>query len=152
MSKKDIAKERVDDLDYGTVVSLDVFGEWFSLIRVEDLDLEAMTLSELRNAIQTEELAFLSAYGAMNEELLKLGRCLVRNGQSYRVLLPSENKERADKYFNDARNKAKKGEQLLRNTPSRYMEKDNSASRLMIMQDRAKRRGKDKDKDKDKPE
>ncbi|WP_292663282.1 hypothetical protein [Nitratifractor sp.] len=78
------------------------------------------------------ELAELSAIDFIREQLLKEGRFLKRDGEFYRILLPSENEIQIDAYMRNAQRKLSRAIKLGKNTPGRSVAIDNAIVRATM--------------------
>lgn len=70
-----------------------------------------------RATFKAIEIERLGATDAVRKALLQEGKYLQQTGDSYRILLPSENMAQFRKYTNQAIGKLKRGDMLLKNTP-----------------------------------
>lgn len=97
-----------DFFEYGRVIEAKDFRELFG-IEVPEM----ATYKEFKNV----ELKELQCVGFVRDKLLRQGKYLAQNGETYRVLLPSENKTQTEAYMNSADRKLKKAIMLSKNTP-----------------------------------
>jgi hypothetical protein len=71
-----------------------------------------------RQEFEKLELEELSFVGYCRDQLLNSGKYLKQDGDSYRVLLPSENQKQVEHYMANADNKLKRAIKLAKNTPA----------------------------------
>ena len=99
-------------LDYGSVVTGAQLRE---LADIEEIEYPAMKADIDRQTLQE-----LAVTDYIRNKLLNEGKYLKGDGESYRVLLPSENAAQVLSYMNSADSKLKRGIKLNNNTPAEY--------------------------------
>lgn len=123
----------IANMDYGDVWSED---KLVSVFEIELPDLSGDAKSILRNA-KKYDLAKMSAYCMINEQLLNHGKCFIQDGDIYRVPLISEVTNYISKYYNSSNRKFKKAEKLRksfsRQNPVEAKEVNNRVNRTMSM-------------------
>lgn len=80
-------------------------------------------------------LVELSAIGYVRNELLKQGMYLKKDGDDYRILLPSQNAEQVRNFLNSADRKLLRALKLSKNNPDRTPEHDVVEARLHMRRD-----------------
>ena len=111
-------------LDYGSVIP----GE---LVR----ELLGISYPEVGTKKDFDEVALveLAAVDYVRNILLGEGKYLAGQGDDYRVLLPSENKQQIERYMASADRKLRRAGKLSRSTPTpRHERDDNTAARIML--------------------
>ena len=103
-------KELIDTgkLDYGSVWSE---SELITMFDIQLPDLSGNANSILKNATDFN-LKKLSAYCAINEQLLNCGRVFIQDKDVYRVPIISETTYHINKYYSSSNKKFKKAEKL----------------------------------------
>lgn len=97
-----------DFFEYGSVIEAKDFREFFGI------ELPEMATYKEFKAFELKEL---QCVGYVRDKLLKQGKYLAQSGETYRILLPSENKTQTEAYMNSADRKLKKAILLSKNTP-----------------------------------
>lgn len=86
-----------------------------------------------RKQFKDLELAELDATDYVRNVLLGRGMYLLRTGNDYRILLPSENAAKVESYIASATRKLNRSLKLTRNTPKTDMAKpDQTEARIMM--------------------
>jgi hypothetical protein len=131
----------IDDIaemmTYGHVIHRKALLKLLGVVTTDDADLIGASPAYIRSVAKHEEFAELSAVTPLRFALLAKGRYLKKDGEAYRVLLPSENAAVAANMLDTANGKIKRANLLLRNTPVQPQDKTNSLSRAAISQVRA---------------
>ena len=132
----------IDDIaemmPYGHVIHRKALLKLLGVVITDDADLIGTSPAHIRSVAKHEEFAELSAVTPLRFALLAKGRYLKKDGEAYRVLLPSENTAVAANMLDTANGKIKRANLLLRNTPVQPQDKTNSLSRAAIAQARLK--------------
>jgi hypothetical protein len=120
-------------LDYGSVFSADIIRS------VAGVSIpEKGTFKQFQDA----QLAELQAVTAVRDELLKDGKYLKKDGENYRILLPSENAEQVRKMNDSADRKYKRAILLQKMTPKNAFEKetnkDSSHSKIFDLMNKSR--------------
>ena len=109
-------------LDYGQSFSREYFRELCGIVMPE-----TGTAKDFENVA----LAELSAIGAIRDALLNQGKYLKKDGEAYRVLLPSENALQVQFMNQAAKRKINRARKLERNTPRDAEKKHVTATQTM---------------------
>lgn len=116
---------KLNDLDifkYGAVITQDEIYKTFDLEPPEKAtykEWEKFSLEELK------------VTGAIRDFLLDHGKYLKKDGSTYRILLPSENKKQYDEMLDQARRKSNRADKLIRNTQSETVYRQSASSDLL---------------------
>ena len=94
--------------EYGTVVECKRYREFFGIVYPE---------SGTKKEFDTLQLEELSHIDFIRNQLLNEGKYIKRDGECYRILLPSENESQVRSYMENADGKLKKAIKLAKNTP-----------------------------------
>jgi len=97
-----------DFFEYGRVIEAKDFRELFGIVLPE-----VGTYKDFKEV----ELKELQCVGFCRDKLLKQGKYLTQDKDTYRVLLPSENKTQVESYMTSADRKLKRAILLSKNTP-----------------------------------
>ncbi len=122
-------------LEYGAVMESMLFREVFGV--------EEITYPAERRDIEKQVLEELTCIDYVRNKLLNEGKYIKRDGDIYRVLLPSENAGQVLSYMNSADNKLKKGIKLNTNTPTEYKINANDEVRAIMKRESIKDQTKD---------
>lgn len=85
-------------------------------------------------------LAELAAIGYVRNHLLDEGKYITADGDSYRILLPSENAKQVEAYLEASNRKRRKGLRLLKSTPPGTAEFPSQLESRLSMRDSERRR------------
>jgi hypothetical protein len=115
------------------------YGSTFKRSRVLDImgieDIEFGTQKEF----QVQELAELSGIGYMRNILINQGKWIIRKGETYRILHPSENSSQIDSFMRSGSNAYLKASKLAKSTDPRFLiEHDQLAAKIQSRRKAAK--------------
>lgn len=85
-------------------------------------------------------LAELAAIGYVRNHLLDEGKYITADGDSYRILLPSENAKQVEAYLEASNRKRRRGLRLLKSTPPGMAEFPSQLESRLSMRDSERRR------------
>lgn len=86
----------------------------------------------------------LAAVDFIRTLLLREGKYLAGDKDSYKILLPSENRAQVDAYMSQADRKLRRAQTLLRNTPAQTVRQlDQTEARIMMKRESIRRNGRD---------
>lgn len=110
-------------LEYGATFTAEYFKQLCGIVEPK---------TGTRKDFESIALAELSAIDFIRNVLIQNGRYIKKDGDSYRVLLPSENAKQADLMRESARKKLKKAKSLETNTPTESVVKHQTSTQSMI--------------------
>jgi hypothetical protein len=110
-------------LEYGATFSADYFRELCGIVEPK---------TGTKKEFDMASLAELSAIDFIRNVLIQNGRYIKKDGDNYRVLLPSENAKQADLMRESARKKLNKAKKLETNTPKDAIIKHQTSTQSMI--------------------
>ena len=139
-------EDLIEMMTYGYVIHRKSLLKMRGIVITDDADLIGTSPAHIRSVAKKEEFAELSVITPLRFALIAQGRYLKKDGEAYRVLLPSENATVAANMLDKGNAKIGRANLLLRNTPVYAQSKTNSLSRAAIAQARA-----DKLNDEEKP-
>ena len=119
--------------DYGSVIPSSDIRTLFGIVMPE-----SGTYQQFKDV----ELQELQVVGHIREQLLNEGKYIKREGENYRVLLPSENADQVRKMNDSAKRKYNRALKLERNTPketTQAKQQTSVMSRLRDLKAREKR-------------
>jgi len=119
-------------LDHGSYISGDEFRNYFGI---------KMPVMGKHSDFKSAELEELTCSGFLRDLLLNEGKYLKSEKDSYRILLPSENKEQVLSYMSQADKKLKRGIKLNKNTPVEHKIQTQDEVRMIMKRDQVKRHG-----------
>jgi hypothetical protein len=117
-------------LDYGCSFPADLVREY--------MEIECPKVGT-RQQFNDAALAELSAIDYVRNVLLGRGMYLTSDGDSYRILLPSENKMQIERYISSADHKLRRAQKLSRNTPRSGHAVDNTDARIYMKRESVRR-------------
>lgn len=110
--------------DYGAIVK-----------RSDVLDFLGITVPEMgtKKEFDAIALAEVDAMQSVRDTLLREGKYIKQDGEFYRVLLPSQNKEQVEAFMRAADRKLKRAVMLSKTTPAEHMDvHDNAGTRARM--------------------
>jgi hypothetical protein len=110
--------------EFGSVISNELFRMFFA---IDEIEYPAM-----RKEIENQQLNELSAADFCRNKLLNEGKYFKKVGDTYRVLLPSENAQQVLSYMKTADAKLKRGIKLNDRTPTAFRISSNDEARLFM--------------------
>jgi len=110
--------------EFGGVISNELFRMFFA---IDEIEYPAM-----RKEIENQQLSELSAADFCRNKLLNEGKYFKKIGDTYRVLLPSENAQQVLSYMRTADAKLKRGIKLNDRTPTAFRISSNDEVRLFM--------------------
>jgi hypothetical protein len=110
-------------LGYGSVIPADIVRK-----------LIGISLPITGTRAQFAELVLLEfgPVAILRDQLLDEGKYLKKDGDSYRILMPSENAERIQKYNDAAVRKLQRATRLRKHTPKEHRPKHDNAGALLL--------------------
>lgn len=94
-----------------------------------------------RQQFNDAALAELSAIDYVRNVLLGRGKYITSDGDTYRVLLPSENQAQIERYISSADHKLRRAQKLSRNTPRAASTADHTDARIYMKRESVRRNG-----------
>jgi hypothetical protein len=119
-------------LDYGSVIKRQDLLQLFGIPIYTDDNIVGLNLEQIRSRLKNADLQELAVSDHIRRILLLEGKYFERNGDTYRVAMPSENAAMADNFMKAAQRKIRRARVLLKNTPGDIVETSNLASRLLM--------------------
>lgn len=110
-------------LEYGAQFSADYFRDLCGIVE---------PITGTKKQFDAVSLAELSAIDFLRNVLLEKGRYIKKDGDNYRVLLPSENAKQSDLMRTSARKKLNKAKKLEENTPQDAIKKHQTCTHSML--------------------
>ena len=132
-SKYKQLKSKIENLmndgvfDFGSIIPNDIITSSFELNKLTEAEYNSMTLKHIRKRIESDTLVELNVIGMIRNILLNEGRYITKIKENYRVCLPSENYDIAEKYFNEGNRKFNKARRLLKNSRSEISTHDKNS-------------------------
>ena len=116
-----ILEKHKSKFEYGEVMNEAEFREIFNVVVTSNNEFTALakhlTKEQIKKQISDEILLELSVSGIVKDILHSQGKHLIKQGNIYRVALPSENELIASKYRSKASRAILKARKLTENTP-----------------------------------
>jgi hypothetical protein len=91
-----------------------------------------------RRDFERVQLLEMTAVEYVRKQLLEQGMWITRQGNQYHIPLPSENSHYATNMLSSAARKIKRAGRLVSNTPTCNQPPDQTASRVLLLQDSVK--------------
>jgi len=134
-------------LNYGCVIPVHDIHDAFGIIPLDDEEIQnqSLNLTDIKKYLAETVFEELAVTDLIRRILLEHGKYFEKTKDSYRVCLPSENRTRANKYFDSAQRKVKRGQTLLLNTkaedldPKEKAEKNNTIAKNAMLDNSIKR-------------
>jgi hypothetical protein len=126
-------------LEYGSRISGTVLRSLFGVETPTDSDFAEMTRKEFEKAVTKAALEELTAVDFIRKILLSEGKYFDKQGNDYRIALPSENSYFIGQYMKAAKGKINRAEKLRTSTPVESHVVTNVGSRLLLADKRTNR-------------
>lgn len=110
----------------------------------EHLDLIMPEIGK-RKDFERIQLVEMQAIEYVRKQLLDQGMWITRQGDAYHIPLPSENSHYATNMLSSAARKIKRAGRLVQNTPQCNQPPDQTASRVLLLQDSVSKARKQRD-------
>lgn len=150
-SQKKIFEQLLDHgvFDYGATIPGNVLLKKFGFDLISDAEFEqwqedGVTFAEVKRIIEDQDIREMALVDKIREWLIADGRIIKRRGANYYIPLPSENLTIARQYFEKGIRKNRRGEALIKNTPTTEAKNTDQTQSRMAVADRIMRQNIDR--------
>lgn len=124
-------------LDYGSVIPSTTLAQ---VAGISFPTINGASAAAIIRGVNAYELKMLEYSGFIVDKLLDMGKYLKKDGDTYRVLMPSENEGQVNAYISAGTKKLSRAERLHRSTPVNVSQMvSNTSNRIFSKQQRAKK-------------